>query len=329
MQLKTIIKAGAVALTSWAAPGLAADISGKTIGVVLINGQSESLTEWSGQIVTAAAELGWDVIIKDGENNPAVVSTAIPEMLVQGVDGIITMAVDAPLISDGLTSAAEQGVPVIATEVGPGPAGIEMFTGVYALNDGDVGRMLGNYILEKDPDAVAVGQTIAIAAAARDAIAGAEEVLGDHLVEIADTDAANIVQSFTQTTIDLIQGNPEAKWFVTCCDFSPLMVLPALQSIQRDDVVLAGRIENVSTLQAMRAGSKVAIVANRPYYSLAALDAMAAYFADGTEIPSSRTDLTGDLKIVDNSNVPAEGRVYPFEDELAIYTAKWAEMYAH
>ncbi|MGH1369519.1 MAG: sugar ABC transporter substrate-binding protein [Maritimibacter sp.] len=326
MQITKLIGASVLGLGLTLSQALAADVSGKTLGIVVVTSQSESLAEWTQQLTTAAETLGWDVIVKDGENNPALLATKIPELLVQGADGIITMAVDAPLISEGLTSAKEQGVPVIATDVGVNPAGAELFTGVYTIDDYKLGEIMGNYILDKDPDAVAVGQTIQIVYAANNAVEGAKSILGEKLVEIADTDAANLVQSFTQTTVDLVQGHPDAKWFVTCCDFAPLMVLPALQSVQADDVTFVGRIENVSTLQAIRGGSKAAIVANRPYYGLAAIDAMAAFFADGTEIPATRPDLTGDLVVVDASNVP-EDRMYPFADELAVYQAAWAEKY--
>lgn len=329
MNCKNLIGATALGLAFTTVPTLAADVSDKTLGIVVVTSQSESLSEWAAQLTTAGEALGWEVIVKDGENNPALLATKIPELLVQGADGIITMAVDAPLLSEGLAAAREQGVPVIATDVGVNPAGAELFTGIYTIDDYALGEMMGNYVLEQNPDAVAVGQTIQIVYAANNAVEGAKSVLGDQMVEIADTDAANLVQSFTQTTIDLVQGHPDATHFVTCCDFAPLMVLPALQSVQADDVTFVGRIENVSTLQAIRGGTKAAVVANRPYYGLAAIDALAAYFADGTEIPARRPDLTGDLVMVDASNVPAEGRVYPFEDELAIYTAKWNEMYGN
>lgn len=327
MKLQKLL--GATALSVVMATGAFAqtDVSGKTLGVLVITMQSETLSTWSSEVQQAADAIGWEVILKDGENNPALIAQKIPELLAQGVDGIITMAIDAPLVSEGLQQADAAGVPVIATNVGVNPVGAEMFDGVYAVDSLKIGQMLADYMVAQDPDATAVGQTIQIVFSADELVVGAKEALGDKLLEIADTDAANLGQSFTQTTVDLIQGNPEADYFISCCDFAPLMVFPALGSIDATEVTYLGRVDNPSTLQGMRAGQKAAVVANRSVFDLAAIDAMAAYFADGTEIPYTIDGLTGDLKVVDNDTIPAEGRVYPFEAELAEYSAKWSELY--
>src|ERR1700752_3859686 len=77
----------------------------RKIGVIVINTGSESLARWANNVQAAAEKLHWDVIVKNGESNPAVVSTLLPELLTQGVDAVITMAVDAPLMAQGLTEA--------------------------------------------------------------------------------------------------------------------------------------------------------------------------------------------------------------------------------
>ena len=94
----------------------------RKIGVIVINTGSESLARWANNVQAAAAKLHWDAIIKNGESNPAVVATLLPELLTQGVDAVITMAVDAPLMAQGLTEAKAKKVPVIATVVGVNPA---------------------------------------------------------------------------------------------------------------------------------------------------------------------------------------------------------------
>src|SRR5271154_6210837 len=78
------------------------ELKPRKIGVLVITLQSESLARWSAQIQAAAAKLNWQVIVKDGQNNPAVVASALPELVDEGVDAVITMALDAPLMTEGL-----------------------------------------------------------------------------------------------------------------------------------------------------------------------------------------------------------------------------------
>ena len=309
----------------------AESIQDKTIGVIVMSMQSESLAEWTQQVTTAAAELGWTTVIKDGESNPAVVATKLPELLAQNVDAVITMAIDAPLFGSALADAKERGVPVIATSVGVAPVSAEQFTAIYSVDDAQLGAALAGWLKEKQPNSEAVGQTASVVYAADQLVVGAREALQGSSVtmdQTADVDVTNLVQSFTQTAIDLAQARPEATALISCCDFAPLMVLPALQSIGRGDMKLLTRLDNASSLQAMRSGAPLVVATFRPYYNLAALDALASHWANGTDIPATMPELTGDITVIDSETVPAEGRVYPFEAELESYAARWAETYS-
>ena len=107
----------------------------RKIGVIVINTGSESLARWANNVQAAAQKLHWEVIIKNGESNPAVVSTLLPELLTQGVDAVITMAVDAPLIAQGL-AALKQGK-AIRYEGPGGPTSFDSFhdsTGIFQID---------------------------------------------------------------------------------------------------------------------------------------------------------------------------------------------------
>jgi ABC-type sugar transport system substrate-binding protein len=305
-------------------------LKARKLGIVVINTQSESLANWANHLAAAAEKLGWTPIIKNGESNPAVVATLLPELLTQGVDAIITMAVDAPLMTQGLAAAKAKNVPVIATVVGVNPAGKENFTAVYAVNDRALGVALANYLVDKNPKAVAVGQTATLVYAADQLVVGAKETLakrGASMAAVQDNDVTNLVTSFTQTTSDLALSHPEASALISCCDFAPLMDLPALKAANRSDMTLMTRVDNPSTIQAMKAGANVVVAAFRTdRYNLLALDALVAHFGKNTPIPAATT-LDGDIKVVDKDHIPASGAVYPFADELAPYVARWQEVY--
>src|ERR1700685_1789341 len=149
----------------------------RKIGIIIINSQSESLARWAGNLQAAAEKLHWTPIIKNGESNPAVVATLLPDLLTQGVDAIVTMAVDAPWMTQGLAAATAKNVPVIATVVGVNPAGKENFTAVYPVSDYALGVALANYLVDKNPKAVAVGQTATLVYAANQLVVGAKDTL--------------------------------------------------------------------------------------------------------------------------------------------------------
>jgi ABC-type sugar transport system substrate-binding protein len=302
----------------------------RKIGVIVMSLQSESLAVWAKNLETAAAELHWTVVVKDGENNPAVVSTRLPELVAQGVDAVITMAVDAPLLAQGFEAAKAKGIPVIATTVGVSPAGKEQFAGVYAVDDYALGVALADYLVQKNPKVVAVGQTASVVYAADQLVVGAKETLAKRsatMARVADVDVTNLVTSFTQTTTDLVQAYPNATALVSCCDFAPLMDLSALKSVGRSDITLLTRVDNQTSLQAIRAGAPLVVAAFRDVYNLAALDVLAQHFAKNAPIPATLPNLKADIKVIDKSNAPTEGRVYPFEEDLAAYAQRWASEY--
>jgi ABC-type sugar transport system substrate-binding protein len=302
----------------------------RKIGVSVINTGSESLARWANNLQKAADKLHWEVIIKNGESNPAIVATLLPELLTQGVDAVITMAVDAPLMAQGLAEAKAKNVPVIATVVGVNPAGREDFTGVYALNDYDLGVALAEYLVAKHPKAVAVGQTATLVYAADQLVVGAKDTLekrGAKMATVSDNDVTNLVNSFTQTSTDLALAHPEANALISCCDFAPAIDLPALKAAHRDDLTLMTRVDNPSSIQAMRAGADLVLAASRTDgYNLTALDILVDHFVKGTAIPKT-ADMKADIKVIDKTNIPASGEVYPFAEELAAHAQRWAKDY--
>ena len=170
------------------------------------------------------------------------------------------------------------------------PAGKENFTAVYPVSDYALGVALANYLVDKNPKAVAVGQTATLVYAADQLVVGAKDTLvkrGASMAAVQDTDVTNLVTSFTQTTNDLALSHPDANALISCCDFAPLMDLPALKAAHRTDMTLMTRVDNPSTIQAMKAGADVVVAAFRTdRYNLFALDALAAYFAKKTPIPA-------------------------------------------
>jgi ABC-type sugar transport system substrate-binding protein len=211
------------------------------------------------------------------------------------------------------------------------PAGRDNFSAVYALNDYDLGVALAAYLVKKNPKAVAVGQTATLVYAADQLVVGAKDELekrGAKMAVVSDNDVTNLVNSFTQTTTDLALAHPEAGALISCCDFAPAIDLPALKAAHRTDMTLMTRVDNPSSIQALKAGANLVIAASRTdAYNFAALDVLMNHFTKGTPIPGSLPDIKADIRIVDKDAIPAQGSVFPFETELKPYLDRWSNAY--
>jgi ABC-type sugar transport system substrate-binding protein len=196
-----------------------------------------------------------------------------------------------------------------------------------------LGVSLADYLLKKNPKAIAVGQTVTIVYAADRLVVGAKETLqknGGSMEAVVDADVTNLVNSFTQTTTDLALAHPKATALISCCDFSPLMDLPALKSANRPEMLLLTRYDNESSLQAIRAGAPLVIATNHTdIFNFEALDALASYFSKKTPIPASVDESKSEIKVIDKSNVPASGFVYSFDKDLATYADRWSTLYQY
>ena len=147
---------------------------------------------------------------------------------------------------------------------------------------------------------------------------------------VADIDLTNLVNSFTQTATDLALAHPKATALITCCDFSPLIDLPAIKAANRTDLLLTARYDNDSSLQAIRSGASLVVVTDHTSLAnLKAVDALAAYFAKKEPIPASLKDPTGEFKVIDKDNVPATGSVWSFDADLAEYATRWSQAYQY
>ena len=183
----------------------------------------------------------------------------------------------------------------------------------------------------KNAKALAVGQTATLVYAADQLVVGAKDTLdkrGAKMTAVSDTDVTNLVNSFTQTAGDLALAHPDANAIISCCDFAPPIDLPALKAAHRDDMTLMTRVDNPSSIQALRAGANLVLAASRTdAYNLAALDVLVGHFGKGTPVPAALPNLKADVKIVDKTSIPASGEVYPFAQELAAHVERWGNDY--
>lgn len=308
------------------------DLPAGTIGVLQIQGAAEAVTRISDNIEIANAAVGWETIVVDGKGNPAVMGQAMTDFIARKVDAIITVAVDAPPIAPQIEQAKAAGIPVLSA-----PFTVSDPNELYTLNlgpstDGYIESMT-DYLQEKYPagtpfvsvDVPAVGSAHEFSEGVADALSAA----GFNDQGVADADAADIVNSFTAATANVLQAHPDAEILVSCCDFSPPIQLPILAQTGNEDVVLTGRFDNLSSLALLAEHDNLVLgAANMDTGALRALDAIYAFKADGTPIPAQDNQSEYEFAIVDSSNAPPSGKFF-FDPQTQIdeFVAKWSAEY--
>jgi ribose transport system substrate-binding protein len=316
-----------------ASPAGSLSLPSGTVGVLQIQGAAEAVVRVSDTIEKADSAVGWKTIVTDGKGNPAAMSQAMTDFIARDVDAIITVAVDSPMIAPQIDEAKAAGIPVISA-----PFTVTDPNHLYTVNmgpstDGYVESM-ASYLTEKFPsgaefisvDVPAVGSAHEFKVGMSDALTGA----GFSDEGTADADAGDIVNSFTAATSNLLQAHPDAKVLVSCCDFSPPIQLPLLKSAGKDDVLVTGRFDNLSSLALFADNDNLVLgAANMDTGALLALDAIYAFKANGTEIPTFDDQSRYEFAIVDSSNVPASGKFFFDPDEqIAEFVSEWTAEYS-
>jgi ribose transport system substrate-binding protein len=311
----------------------AAKLGSGTVGIITANSQSEVLTHWAKTAQTALGEIGWKGVIADGKGDPSVWSQAIANFTNQKVDGIITLAIDpAPVVAQ-LQAAKTAGVPVIAS--GISVAGkTDLFAARYAPDDQQFGRVLAAYLKRHMPsgaqyialDMTAVSGAHALVAASTPMLKGD----GFQLAGTHDMNPADLVNQAAKGTADLIQANPQAKFLLSCCDFTPPINVAALKQVGKAGVITASRYDNLSTLKLIRDGAPVVIAAsNADTGVLTAVDQIIAKKVKKAAIDPAADQGKYQFKVVDNANVPAAGK-YLFDPatQISTFVRRWKGEYA-
>jgi ribose transport system substrate-binding protein len=303
-----------------------------TVGVLQIQGAAEAVVRVSDTIEKANEAVGWKTIVSDGKGTPAAMSQAMTDFIARDVDAIITVAVDAPMIAPQIEQAKEAGIPVLSA-----PFTVTDPNNLYTVNmgpstEGYISSMVDYLTAKFDSGTKFVAVDVPAVGSAHEFTVGVTEALNSAGFSdggVADADAADIVNSFTAATSNILQAHEDAELLVSCCDFSPPIQLPIAAAVNRSDLLVTGRFDNLSSLALFEESDNLALgAANMDTGVLRALDAIYAFKADGTEIPSSDDQDQYEFAVVDSTNVPPSGEFYFDPDEqIGEFVAEWTTEY--
>jgi ABC-type sugar transport system substrate-binding protein len=296
-----------------------------TIAILETTAQSETIARWAKTAQQAITAAGWKAVVADGKGDPSVWSASLTNFINQKVDGIITMGVDGAPVASQLKAAKDAGIPVIAA--GVSVSGKELFAAKYAPEDSEFGRVLADYLKATLPaGADYVSLDISAIYAAHALVTSAKPLLesaGFKHVGGYDINVSDLVNDTGKGTANLVQGHPDAKFILSCCD-APAINVAALQQARRPNVLTAARNDNPSTLKLIRAGAPLVVaVSNSDIGVLTAIDQIVAAKA-GRPIDPAADRGKYEYTAVDKSDVPADGEfVYDTKPIIEQYVKKW------
>jgi ribose transport system substrate-binding protein len=241
-----------------------------SIGLININFQALFFNQINDGASKAAEELGVDLQIVDGANDPAKQVQAIETFVTQGVNAIIVVAIDVEGIKPAVQAAKDAGVFAVAIDAKVDVPPADAFIGVDNYGAGvQAGEWLVNYVNETMAGTANVGIVGALnsfiqnqrrdgfveALKAAPGITVGEAVDGQNVQEVALTAAENLVTANPDMTIIYATGEPALIGVVAAVEAQGL----------QDKIQVIGWDLTKQSIDGMDAGYVKAVVQQDPY----------------------------------------------------------------
>lgn len=300
----------------------------KTVGVLILTAASEVNKAVGDAVALGGEELGWTVVIGDGQGKPATAAQILQGFVNDKVDAIVTVSIEPAGVLPQLQAAQDAGIPIISAGFTPDPETDDIFDAIYAPDMRAVGETVAEAAIEAgtEPGTV-LAQTLPGSYNVQNFVGGALETFRNAAYQeaTAPVNTANYAGSVQSTALTLLQGYPEAEVFVGCCSISSGILNETLKSLNRSGVTIIGVYDTATVLDLIRNDAPILLAA--PDYVRAAFIAVDQLKAlwDGGAIDPSAADGAFTYQVIDADNVPASGLVYSIEEIGREYFDRWAE----
>ena len=197
-----------------------------------------------------------------------------------------------------------------------------------------MGEIAGKWIAETRPDTPVVGLRLTQNFAGDGFIQGVEKVFEDKKLkfqDLRDTNQTDIVNSMTQLTQAIVQKNDGELTMVDFSDFGPPLMLGVFDRAKRDDITVITRYDNASTMDLMRKGENVVMVASRNHqHVFDAVDSLLGLWVDEKPLPKEPQIREPDAKVFTAADLPegSDDGVFPFDEDLKKQVAEWQKAYS-
>lgn len=324
--------------------GPSAVLPGQTIGILQLNAQAEVAFRIAEGARIPAERLGWDVIVCDSLGDPARMASCSESLLNQGVDAILTVAIEPAPVMAQLRRAEEEGV--LWLTLGGGTTPSDLITAQYAPLETEMSDLLHEYLIEQLAQRPGDEHTMAISTfsqvwagkARSDDLYADLEGTNISVVDEHVSDLANQIADARQSVTSQLTAFPNVDALYGTANYTvPVMGQLVAQRFPGQDFpdrpLVLGYLDDLVNLDAVRQGQADAIATMRlDAASYVAIDQLAQHFARGRDLDPNAylgsEDVYGiDLReatLVTAENLPPEGEyVEPAANFIAFFNAKW------
>lgn len=315
-----------------------------TIGILQLNAQAEVAFRIAEGARIPAERLGWNVIVCDSLGDPARMASCSESLLNQGVDAILTVAIEPAPVMAQLRRANEAGVPWLT--LGGGTTPNELISAQYAPLETEMSDLLHAYLIAQLADRPGNEHTMAISTFSQ-VWAGKErsddlyaDLEGTNITVVDEhvSDLANQIADARQSVTSQLTAYPNVDALLGTANHTvPVMGQLVAQWFPGKDFpdrpLVVGYLDDLVNLNSVRLGEVDAIATMRlDAASYVAIDQLAQLFARGTPLNADAylqsEDVYGiDLReatLVTADNLPPEGEyVEPAADFISFFNAKW------
>lgn len=319
------------------------DVPTKKIGYISYGQVIPISARLTQGVQNAAAALGWDLQVCDGQATPQGQLTCATNFVNTGVDAILTNGMPQSSIAPALVQAQSKKIPVI--NIGGYIGQEDLFSGSIYPDEAQFGEVLGHWLVDHLPD----GGPIATQTFQADfvvqrlqgldkAIKGTKVTIGDSF----DADAANLIPGAQQAVSASFNANPDIRAYYLTFSGSELGAAQAMKVLAPgkqfpDRPMILTFYANLPTIDLIRSGQVEAAAENsHEWIAWVAMDQLAEFFARDTQITKEpRPDYGDGLDfwrpfVVDKDHLPAEGKLAePPVDFEGFFTTKWSTEFSN
>ena len=252
----------ALKLVSSDAP-MTAEVEGGTIGLVVSTLNNPFFVTLKEGAESKAAELGFDLVVLDSQNDPAKELANVEDLLTQEVDLILINPTDSDAVVNAIKMVNSKDVPVITLDRGANAG--EVVTHIASDNVAG-GVMAGEYVVELlgGSGKVVELEGIAGTSAARDRGEGFNKALEGTGVEVVAKQVADFDRTKGLSVMEnILQAQPEIDAVFAHNDEMALGAVKAIEAADRD-ILVVGFDATDDALVAVEAGDMAATVAQQP-----------------------------------------------------------------
>lgn len=238
---------------------------------------------------TQAAEMGFELVVTDAQNNPGQQLADVENLLQQNLDILIIDPTDSDAIAEAVRKANDENMPVFTIDRQANGGEVITHIGFDAIKSGNIA---GNFIAEAlgGKGKVVEIQGIMGTNVAQDRSKGFHEAISKYPeIQLVAQQAADFDRGKAMSVMEnILQANPEIDAIYAANDEMALGALAAIEAAGRlDEIILIGCDAVDPALDAIRADKLEATIAEPPFFLGKEAILTAAKIANGESVEKS------------------------------------------